>query len=111
MSANYGVFVSKMVNVTGKVNDMLETLIEQISNSEGPFLLEILLIRTWKQDGWVRDCTETETIFADKDQAVSRLFDLCELYNWKLVKINASCEFGSRYTVKWEVELRKEDKI
>lgn len=92
-------------------NDMLNTLIEQISHAEGPFLLEILLIRTWKKDGCVRDCTETETIFADKDQAVSRLFDLCELYNWKLMRINTTCEFGSRYTVKWSVELRKEDPL
>lgn len=93
-------------------NDMLNTLIEQISNSEGPFLLEIVRVRTWMgKDGCVRDCTETETIFADKDQAVSRLFDLCELYNWTLMKINTTCEFGSIYTAKWQVELRKEDPL
>lgn len=91
---------------------MLETLIEQISNSEGPFLLEIVQVRTWRdKDGGVRDCTETETIFADKDKAITRLFDLCELYNWKLMSINTSCEFHSAYTVKWSVELRKEETL
>ena len=53
------------------------------------------------------DLFDQEVCYADKDGAVARLFDLCELYGWQLTRVDASCEARSPYTVKYEVTLEK----
>ena len=63
--------------------------------------------RTAKKDPTVIDLFDQEVIYADKDGAVARLFDLCELYGWQLTRVDASCEARSPFTVKYEVMLEK----
>lgn len=86
-------------------NVMLQELLENLNNSSGLFML---VINKRMVKGPTRfDLWDQEVFYADKDGAVARLFDLCELYGWQLTRVDASCEARSPYTVKYEVMLEK----
>lgn len=87
-------------------SDMLQELLENLVNSSGLFML-VINKRTVKRDPAMFDLFDQEVFYADKDGAVARLFDLCELYGWQLTRVDASCERGSPFTVKYEVMLEK----
>ena len=89
-------------------SDMLQELLENLNNSSGLFML-VINKRTVKRDPTVFDLFDQEVFYADKDGAVARLFDLCELYGWQLTRVDASCEARSPYTVKYEVMLEKNE--
>ena len=90
------------------INDMLQELLENLNNSSGHFML-VINKRTVKRDPARFDLFDQEVFYADKDGAVARLFDLCELYGWQLTRVDASCEARSPFTVKYEVTLEKNE--
>lgn len=65
--------------------------------------------RTKRKDPMGSDQYDREVFYADKDGAVARLFDLCELFGWQLTRVDASCEAGAPFTVKYEVLLEKSE--
>lgn len=87
-------------------NDMLQELLENLANSSGYFML-VINKRTARKDPTVFDTYDQEVFYGDRDGSVARLFDLCELYGWQLTRVDASCERGSPFTVKYEVMLEK----
>ena len=87
-------------------SDMLQELLENLANSSGYFML-VITKRVEKKNPNISYIYDQEVFYADKDGSVARLFDLCELYGWQLTRVDASCEAGSPFTVKYEVLLEK----
>jgi len=67
----------------------LENVIEELANNDKPFMLAIMKT-TYSINGGdgkhtIRPPrTEVLNIFDDKDEVVSKLFDLVELYGWQI---------------------------
>lgn len=67
----------------------LEGIIEALVNTDKPFLLAISKTAYRIAGGpgehtLATGRTEVLNIFGDKDEAVAKLFDLCELYGWQI---------------------------
>lgn len=56
-----------------------------------------------------RDISDQEVFYSDKDEAVARLFDLCELYGWQLTSVDVSYDYGSTFIVKYQVTLERNE--
>ena len=65
-------------------NAMIQVLLEHLAKSSGPFLL---IINKRTVDYHRRDISDQEVFYSDNDEAVARLFDLCELFGWQLTRI------------------------
>lgn len=67
----------------------LDDIIEMLANTDKPFMLAISKT-AYRMDGGPGEHTletrgtEVLNIFGDKDEAVAKLFDLCELYGWQI---------------------------
>lgn len=87
-------------------SDMIQVLLENLAKSSEPFLL---IINKRTMDYHRRDISDKEVFYSDKDEAVARLFDLCELYGWQLTRVDVSYDYGSTFIVKYQVTLERNE--
>ena len=86
-------------------NNMIQVLLEHLAKSSETFIL-IINKREWNyQDQTMFDTSNKEVFYSDKDEAVARLFDLCELYGWQLTRVDVSYDSCSPFQVKYQVTL------
>ena len=84
-------------------NAMIQVLLEHLAKSSEPFLLTI---NKRTMDYHRRDISDEEVFYSDKDEAVARLFDLCELFGWQLTRVDVSCESS---IVKYHIILERNE--
>ena len=88
---------------------MIQVLLENLAKSSGPFLL-IINKREWNcHKKTMFDTSDKEVFYSDKDGAVARLLDLCELYGWQLTRVDVSYESCSTFQVKYQVTLERNE--
>lgn len=93
-------------------SDMIQVFLEHLTKSSGPFLLIINKIEGNYHDQTMFDTSNQEVFYSDKDGAVARLFDLCELYGWQLTRVDVSYDTSSTFIVKYQVTVeRNEDQL
>ena len=89
--------------------DMIQVLLEHLVKSSEPFLL-IINKREWNfHNKTMSDRSDEEVFYSDKDGAVARLFDLCELYGWKIMRVDVSYDSSSTFIVKYQVTLERNE--
>ena len=94
-----------MINKSG----MIQVLLENLAKSSEPFLL-IINKRTLNHNRQTMlDTSDKEVFYSDKDDAVARLFDLCELYGWQLTRVDVSYDSSSTFIVKYQVTLERNE--
>lgn len=89
--------------------DMIQVLLEHLAKSSGPFLLIINKMEGNYHDQTMFDTSNKEVFYSDKDGAVARLFDLCELYGWQLTRVDVSYDYGSKFIVKYQVTVERNE--
>ena len=89
-------------------NAMIQVLLEHLAKSSEPFLLTI---NKRTMDYHRRDISDEEVFYSDKDEAVARLFDLCELYGWQLTRVDVSYDPCSTFIVKYQVILDRNEEM
>ena len=86
---------------------MIQVLLEHLVKSSEPFLL-IINKREWNfHNKTMSDRSDEEVFYSDKDEAVARLFYLCELYGWKIMRV--SYDSSSTFMVKYQVTLERNE--
>ena len=90
-------------------SDMIQVLLEHLAKSSGPFLLIINKRTVGYHDQTMFDISDEEVFYSDKDDAVSRLFELCELYGWQLTRVDVSYDSCSTFQVKYQVTLERNE--
>ena len=90
-------------------NNMIQVLLEHLAKSSEPFLLIINKMELNYHNQTMFDTSNKEVFYSDKDGAVARLFDLCELYGWQLTRVDVSYDSSSTFIVKYQVTLERNE--
>ena len=88
---------------------MIQVLLEHLAKSSEPFLLIINKMEWNGNNKTIFDTSNKEVFYSDKDGAVARLFDLCELYGWQLTRVDVSYDQCSPFQVKYQVTVERNE--